>query len=31
MVWNKRRYRSPLVMGLIDTIRTESVRKARPS
>jgi LysR family hydrogen peroxide-inducible transcriptional activator len=29
MVWNKRRYQSPLVTGLIDTIRAESTRKAR--
>ena len=31
MVWNKRRYRSPLVTGLIDTIRTESGRKTAAS
>jgi LysR family hydrogen peroxide-inducible transcriptional activator len=31
MAWNKRRYRSPLVTGLIDTIRAECYRKARPS
>jgi LysR family hydrogen peroxide-inducible transcriptional activator len=29
MVWNKRRYQSPLVTGLIETIRAESTRKAR--